>query len=255
MQEDAVLGCKLSKSLSFSQDEELYIATSDTGIKMKEDYVPFVDKILNNISYTPRNIMDLGCGPGYIARRINEVLPDSVVFGIDKSITMISHAVKVLNKKLSSGYALHSAHGIENKAAVMAGSEADYLQGYNNRLKYIVADSNNLPFVNLSFDLIILKGTYKCLDDKVDSLKEMFRILNHGGEIFIYEFRKEISESEFNMLTRHMKPQKANSLKRKLNCSLDIAEYEKYLSEAGLTRFSDIKTEGLDLRIRIAKNC
>ena len=63
MQEDAVLGCKLSKSLSFSQDEELYIATSDTKIKMTEDYAPFVDKILNDISYIPRSILDLGCGP------------------------------------------------------------------------------------------------------------------------------------------------------------------------------------------------
>jgi len=94
MQKDTVLGCKLSKSISFSQDEELYIATSDTKIKMKEDYAPFVDKILAEIPYAPHNILDLGCGPGYIARRINDVLPDSTVIGIDKSPTMINHAVK-----------------------------------------------------------------------------------------------------------------------------------------------------------------
>ncbi len=290
-QEDAVLGCKLSKSLSFSQDEELYIATSDTKIKMEEDYAPFVDKILNNIPYIPYSVLDLGCGPGYIARRISEVLPNAFVFGLDKSITMINHANKVFKKMLlaspfaekacfskrASGdmlrgetlpspmsvkmlkmdYAIHSAYEINDTALKMLGNEAGYSDcyNYNRGLKYMIADSANLPFGKNSFNLIILKGTFKCLDDKLNSLKEMFRVLADNGDILIYEFRKEIPDDEFSMLTEHMNPQKVKSLKRKLNCSLDIEDYEKYLSKAGLTGFADIKTEGLDLRIRISKNC
>lgn len=255
MQEDAVLGCKLSKSLSFSQDEELYIATSDTKIKMEEDYAPFVDKILTNLSYIPYKVLDLGCGPGYIARRINEILPDSFVFGVDKSFTMINHAAKIFKKRLKMDCAVSSAYEINKAAFTMLRNEADYSNYYNRKLKYMIADSASLPFSNCSFDLVILKGTFKCLDDKLKSLKEMYRVLGVNGEILIYEFRKDISEDEFNMFTKHMNPQKAKSLKRKLNCSLDILEYEKYLSEAGLARFSDIKTDGLDLRIRISKNC
>ena len=281
-QEDAVLGCKLSKSLSFSQDEELYIATSDTKIKMEEDYAPFVDKILNNIPYIPYSVLDLGCGPGYIARRISEVLPGAFVFGVDKSITMINHANKVFKKnppaspfaekacfsKRASGgdmlrlnlskmdYAQHFAYEINDITFKMPGPEAGYTDycNYNCGLQYMIADSANLPFENDSFNLIILKGTFKCLDDKLNSLKEMFRVLADNGEILIYEFRKEIPDGEFSMLTKHMNPQKARSLKRKLNCSLDMEDYDKYLSKAGLVRFSDIKTDGLDLRIRISKN-
>ncbi len=265
-QEDAVLGCKLSKSLSFSQDEELYIATSDTKIKMEEDYAPFVDKILNNIPYIPYSVLDLGCGPGYIARRISEVLPNAFVFGLDKSITMINHANKVFKKRLPApmsvkmlkmDYTLHSAYEINDTAFKMLGNEAGYSDYYNYNcgLKYMIADSANLPFGKNSFNLIILKGTFKCLDDKLNSLKEMFRVLADNGDILIYEFRKEIPDDEFSMLTEHMNPQKVKSLKRKLNCSLDIEDYEKYLSKAGLAGFADIKTEGLDLRIRISKNC
>lgn len=261
MQENAVLGCKLSKSLSFSQDEELYIATSDTKIKMKEDYVPFVDKILDNISCIPNKILDLGCGPGYIARRINEVLPNAFVFGVDKSVTMINHANKIFKIRLKNteqDYAYHPAYKIKGASFEMLEHEAGYSAGYysyDSRLKYMIADSASLPFGNFSFDLIILKGTFKCLDDKLNSLKEMHRVLGHGGEIFIYEFRKDIPEDEFNMLTRHTNPQKVKSLRRKLNCSLDIREYKKYLFEAGLSGFSDIEPDGLDLRIRISKNC
>ncbi len=255
MQEDAILGCKLSKSLSFSQDEELYIATSDTKIKMEEDYAPFVDKILNNISYLPKSILDLGCGPGYIARRISGILPGSYVFGVDKSVTMINHANKVINKKLINNHVFHSEFEFDSKSIRMFNNEPDYLNYYEPKLKYMIADSVNLPFGNFKFDLIILKGTFKCLEDKLNSLKEMYRVLNHGGEIFIYEFRKYIEEDEFIMLTKNMNPQKVKSLRRKLNCSLDIGEYKKYLLEAGLSGFSDIESDGLDLKIRISKNC
>ncbi len=255
IQKDAVLGCKLSKSLSFSEDEELYIATSDTKIKMKEDYAPFVDKILNDISYIPKSILDLGCGPGYIARRITGVLPNAMVFGVDKSETMINHANKVMDKALKSNYVFHSEFEINGMAIEMLGKEPDYLNYYEPRLKYIIADSAKLPFCNNKFDLIILKGTFKCLENKLDSLKEMYRVLSHGGEIFIYEFRKDISEDEFVWLTKKMNPQKVKSLRRKLNCSLDMEEYKKYLLETGLTGFSNIEADGLDLKIRIYKNC
>ncbi len=256
MQEDAVLGCKLSKSLSFSQDEELYIATSDTKIKMKEDYAPFVDKILGSLPYVPNNILDLGCGPGYIARRISEILPNAFVFGVDKSVTMINHANKVFNKTLKNNFAFSSGYGAGKKDIInMFINEPDYSNYYDSRLKYMIADSANLPFCNCGFDLIILKGTFKCLEDKLNSLKEMHRVLGCGGEIFIYEFRKDIPEDEFIMLTEQMSPQKTKSLRRKLNCSLDIGEYKKYLFEAGLAKFSDIKPDGLDLKIRISKNC
>jgi|GEM_PF-2971155 len=253
MQENAVLGCRLSKSLSFSQDEELYIATSDTKIKMKEDYAPFVDKILNDISYVPKNILDLGCGPGYIARRLSEVLPNSMVFGVDKSQIMINHANKAINKLSKNNYVFHSEFEADCGSIRIFRNEPDYLNYYQPRLKYMIADSANLPFVNLKFDLILLKGTYKCLENKFDSLKEMYRVLSHGGEIFIYEFRKDIPEDEFIELTKRMKPQKVKSLRRKLNCSLDMEEYKSYLSEAGLSKFSVIEHDGLDLKIRIKK--
>ena len=117
----------------------------------------------------------------------------------------------------------------------------------------MIAESANLPFGNLKFDLILLKGTYKCLENKFDSLKEMYRVLSRGGEIFIYEFRKNIPEDEFIELTKQMKPQKVKSLRRKLNCSLDIEEYKSYLLEAGLFKFSTVENDGLDLKIRIKK--
>ncbi len=255
MPENAVLGCNLSKNLSFSQDEELYIATSDTKIKMKNDYAPFVDKILTDISYVPNKVLDLGCGPGYITRRINEVLPNCFALGVDKSATMINHANKVLRRRLEGDCAFQSGVEINGTMHAKLKDKAAYLDYCDFRIKYIIADSVNLPFGNFSFDLIILKGTFKCLDDKLNSLKEIYRVLSYGGEVFIYEFRKDIPEDEFNLLTKDMKPQKVNLLKRKLNCSLDIPEYEKYLFEAGLAGCSEIKTDGLDLKIRISKNC
>ena len=144
MQEDGILGCKLSKSLSFSQDEELYIATSDTKIKMIEDYAPFVDKILNDISYLPRNILDLGCGPGYIARRFSEVLPSAMVFGVDKSHIMINHANKVINQSLRHNYIVRSEFEIEGGSFEMFANEPDYLFYYEPKLKFLFTNSEKI---------------------------------------------------------------------------------------------------------------
>jgi ubiquinone/menaquinone biosynthesis C-methylase UbiE len=255
--ENAVQGCKLQKSLSFSQDEELYIATSDTKSKMEKDYKPFVDKVLNSISFIPESILDLGCGPGYIARRFNEVLPNARVIGVDISSVMVDHAVKAVKTKVNNqdlhfeSYSNFTENNIYNLKNFMDIADNTY---FSSKLKYMVANSESLPFGENYFDLIILKGTFKCLENKARSLKEMYRVLNTNSEILIYEFRKEIPEDEFNMLTKDMQPQKIRSLRNKLNCSPDISEYKKCLLEANLINFSDIKTDGLDLMIRIVKS-
>ncbi len=279
--ENAVQGCKLQKSLNFSQDEELYIATSDTKGKMENDYKPFVDKILNSISFAPDSILDLGCGPGYIARRFSEVLPDADVVGVDISEIMINHAIKASIKETYKETEVNLdfsrrniqivefASSYDNKAKnnlYHAANAADKLAGVNvnnvydlngvyfsQKLKYLIANSECLPFNENYFDIIILKGTFKCLERKVESLEEMHRVLSDGGEILIFEFRKDIPEDEFLILTKDMQPQKVRSLRNKLNCSPDLAEYKYCLSKSNLSKFAEITGDGLDLKIRIVK--
>ena len=278
--ENAVQGCKLQKSVNFSQDEELYIATSDTKVKMENDYKPFVDKILNSVSFVPDSILDLGCGPGYIARRFSEVLPNADVVGVDISEIMINHAIKASIKKTDNKetdksnlnfsrrnmqiveFAGNSNNKVKNNLYVM--NIADKLAGINNvydlsgvyfsqKLKYLIANSECLPFNENYFDIIILKGTFKCLERKVESLEEMYRVLSDGGEILIFEFRRDIPEDEFLVLTKDMQPQKVRSLRNKLNCSPDLAEYKYCLSKSNLSKFAEITGDGLDLKIRIVK--
>ncbi len=284
--ENAVQGCKLQKSLNFSQDEELYIATSDTKGKMENDYKPFVDKILNSISFVPDSILDLGCGPGYIARRFSEVLPDADVVGVDISEIMINHAIKAsikdkdsINKEtdkvnldfnrrniqileFASNYdnkaknnLYHIANSADKLADVIVNNNVYDLNGvyFSQKLKYLIANSEYLPFNENYFDIIILKGTFKCLERKVESLEEMHRVLSDGGEILIFEFRKDIPEDEFLILTKDMQPQKVRSLRNKLNCSPDLAEYKYCLSKSNLSEFAEITEDGLDLKIRIIK--
>ncbi|RZD17309.1 MAG: methyltransferase domain-containing protein [Candidatus Acididesulfobacter guangdongensis] len=287
--ENAVQGCKLQKSLNFSQDEELYIATSDTKGKMENDYKPFVNKILNSISFVPDSVLDLGCGPGYIARRFSEVLPNANIVGVDISEIMISHALKSSAKitdeanpnfsrrdmqaagaRFANNYYDNCDNKIKNNmydakvAEHMAAAgnlnvnlnvnAYDLNNGYfHQKLRYLIANSECLPFSDNYFDVIILKGTFKCLERKAESLKEMHRILSSRGEILIFEFRKDIPEDEFLILTKDMQPQKVRSLRNKLNCSPDLAEYKYCLSKSNLSKFAEITSDGLDLKIRIVK--
>ncbi len=283
--ENAVQGCKLQKSLNFSQDEELYIATSDTKGKMENDYKPFVNKILNSISFVPDSVLDLGCGPGYIARRFSEVLPNANIVGVDISEIMISHALKSSAKitdeanpnfsrrdmqaagaRFANNYYDNYDNKIKNNmydakvAEQMAAAGNldvnvyDLNDGYfHQKLRYLIANSECLPFNDNYFDAIILKGTFKCLEKKAESLEEMHRILSSRGEILIFEFRKDIPEDEFLILTKDMQPQKVRSLRNKLNCSPDLAEYKYCLSKSNLSKFAEITSDGLDLKIRIIK--
>jgi len=283
--ENAVQGCKLQKSLNFSQDEELYIATSDTKGKMENDYKPFVNKILNSISFVPDSVLDLGCGPGYIARRFSEVLPSANIIGVDISEIMISHALKSSAKitdeanlnfgrkdmqaagaRFANNYYDNYDNKIKNnmydakvaEQMATAGSlntdAYDLNNGYfHQKLRYLIANSECLPFSDNYFDVIILKGTFKCLERKAESLEEMHRILSSRGEILIFEFRKDIPEDEFLILTKDMQPQKVRSLRNKLNCSPDLAEYKYCLSKSNLSKFAEITSDGLDLKIRIVK--
>ncbi len=285
--ENAVQGCKLQKSLNFSQDEELYIATSDTKGKMENDYKPFVNKILNSVSFVPDSVLDLGCGPGYIARRFSEVLPNANIVGVDISEIMISHALKSSAKITDEANPYFSRRDMQAAGARFANN---YYDNYDNKIKnnvydakvaeqmaaagnlnvninaydlndgyfhqklrYLIANSECLPFNDNYFDVIILKGTFKCLEKKAESLEEMHRTLSSRGEILIFEFRKDIPEDEFLVLTKDMQPQKVRSLKNKLNCSPDLAEYKYCLSKSNLSKFAEITSDGLDLKIRIIK--
>ncbi len=57
--------------------------------------------------------------------------------------------------------------------------------GFSQKIKFKHTELNTLDFDDLRFDLVILRGAFFFLDATNNFLREIFRVLKHGGVAFI----------------------------------------------------------------------
>ena len=105
-------------------------------------------------------ILDLGCGTGDLAIKISYLLDNNgEVIGLDISQGMI-------------GIANHK----KTKYTIK-----------DNKLKFIVGDSNNLPFPDEYFDLIFCLNSFHHYLDQKKTIGEIIRVLKTGGVFIILD--------------------------------------------------------------------
>ena len=108
-----------------------------------------------------RRALDVGCGPGQFTILSAEAVPDAEVFGVDLAPTMIELARR---------------HAAASPAA--------------GRLRFDVADAENLPFRDRYFDAVLSSGSIKHWRDPAAGLREIHRVLVPGGRAFIGEMNR-----------------------------------------------------------------
>ena len=108
-----------------------------------------IDSILSNLTKGSK-VLDLGCGTGHFSTYINALGYN--VTGLDPSTKMLDYARQNF-------------------------PEITFVEGY----------SNDLPFENDTFDLIISIEVLRYLDTKIviESYKDIYRTLKPGGKMFI----------------------------------------------------------------------
>ena len=106
------------------------------------------DKLLSQAVNIPvaRAVLDVGCGTGYLTRRLKEIFPQSKVVGLDFSQRMLDLA------KLK-----------------------------NNDITWVLGDGHQLPFVDASFDLLISNLAYQWSPDLSMAFGEARRVIPPGG--------------------------------------------------------------------------
>ncbi|WGH27290.1 MAG: bifunctional demethylmenaquinone methyltransferase/2-methoxy-6-polyprenyl-1,4-benzoquinol methylase UbiE [Candidatus Bostrichicola ureolyticus] len=108
-----------------------------------------------------KKILDVATGTGDLAIMLAKYLPSANIVGIDISDEMLKICIKKIFNK-----------------------------GFQNRIKVFKGNSNNIVFNNESFDIITIAFGIRNLYYPDQSLKEMFRVLKHGGKLIILEFSR-----------------------------------------------------------------
>lgn len=108
-----------------------------------------------------QRIIDVGCGTATLAVLIKQQYPEVEMIGLDGDIRVLELA---RNKIHRSGLNIQLEHGMSDK----------------------------MPYQNQSADRVVSSLVFHHLtnEQKIQTLKEMYRVLRHGGEIHIADFGK-----------------------------------------------------------------
>ena len=111
-------------------------------------------------------VLDVGTGPGRVARLIAAACPTVEVAGVDLSPEMIARATSTA--KTTSA----------------------------RNLRFQVGDVAALPFADGSVDLVVSTLSLHHWDDPGAGLNEIVRVLGPGGEAWIYDFRPALTATQ-----------------------------------------------------------
>ena len=129
-------------------------AEAGRGEGMEHDHLPIVLPVLDRMRFEPDdNVLDLGCGTGWLTRLIAEQLPERRVVGIDISDEMIRHARR-------------------NYASL-------------DNAMFAVGEVAEIPWDAGFFTHVISVESAYYWPDPALGLRETFRVLREGGSAWI----------------------------------------------------------------------
>jgi ubiquinone/menaquinone biosynthesis C-methylase UbiE len=111
---------------------------------------------------TKETITDIGCGPGYLLQTISKEFPENKLVGVDISKEMVEKA----------------------KANLAS-------MGYSERIEFRQGAADCLPFDDDTQDFIVSTFSLHHWADPEASFKEIYRVLKPGGQILIFDFRRD----------------------------------------------------------------
>jgi ubiquinone/menaquinone biosynthesis C-methylase UbiE len=129
-------------------------AEAGRGEEMEDHHLPITEPVLPLMDLRPGDrVLDLGCGSGWLCRRLSRLVPEGRVVGIDIAPEMV-------------------------RRAQAAGRE------YTN-LNFMEGGADRIPCGDGSFSRIISVESAYYWPDPAACVREMFRVLGDGGSAWI----------------------------------------------------------------------
>ncbi len=129
-------------------------AEAGRGEGMEQDHLPITLPVLEKMRLAPTdNVLDLGCGAGWLSRRLAKLVPEGRVVGMDISDEMIRHA---------------------RRASV------DF-----DNLIFVAGEVMQIPWQPHFFSHVISVESSYYWPDPAAGIKDIFRVLQDGGAAWI----------------------------------------------------------------------
>jgi len=140
-----------------------YNVISSTAI-FQRHYELIAQDVLNYC--TEGHLLDIGTGPGWLLKKLHESSSKLQITGVDISPSMVEKARK----------------NIKNV-------------GLSDVINIKEGGSEDLPFTDDSFDIVVSSGSIHHWKDPTRGLNEVYRILKSGGYALMYDLASDILTS------------------------------------------------------------
>jgi len=131
----------------------------------------FVEHALRLVDRAPGWVLDIGCGPGQIVKKISMRLPQWRYLGVDRSEPMIRRALEP----------------VESSSALSAREGTAFEPG---DVQFLIGDANSLPFRDATFDLVLCNSVLHHIHDPSRLLAEIGRVAKSGAAILLRDLRR-----------------------------------------------------------------
>ena len=138
----------------------LYNALSSTAIFLRH-YELVAHDVANYGATT--SILDIGTGPGQLLLAMRKAIPDTKLVGVDISPAMVAQAQRNLKRC-----------------------------GADPKIEVRVANANDLPFKDGTFDLVVSTGSLHHWKDPIRALSEVHRVLKIGSYALMYDLVRDM---------------------------------------------------------------
>lgn len=136
---------------------------ADKHLKMSRNFAEKLAVKLYKRDFKNGKILDSGCGPGFVIIELAKKFAECDFVGIDLSEPLLEIA--------------------DNK---------NQKEKLNERVKFLKADVQDIPFPDNYFDLVININMLHLVEEPVIMLNEIERVLKPDGSFFITDLRKSI---------------------------------------------------------------
>lgn len=197
------------------EEKELKVFEDLSKKNYKRWFIPFVDEALQTMKIKEGKILDVGCGPGLLAKEFAVRSRKLEVTGIDTSF----YAIRLAQK---------NCEGLKNT-------------------RFQIGNAYKIPFPERTFDLVVCKDSFHHFDNIKRALQEMLRVLKDHGTLYAQDLRRDLPQY---LLQRAIPP---NTILKKLQFYSARAAYtkkeiQKVLKDLHINTYN-VKTKKLSMHI------